>query len=145
MPLPKTIINKLDSKKLKNSLFSLPVRAKKEKWVLLWDKLTDSLYFSPKVIAQGNILFSITHELNVYVDVKSKVNGIFIENFSANFVKHNTDFKELVKALNKKVENEIYTPGDKSKSELYGKALEASLIESVGDKSKLSYPKFLGA
>ena len=145
MSLPKTIITKLDPQKLKDSFFDLPNRAKKKKWVLLWDKLTDSLYFVPKVIPRDNILFSVTHELNVYVNVKSEINGIFIENFSANFVKHNTDFRELPKALNKKVEDDTYTPSDKNKSELYAKALEASLIESIGDKSQLSYPEFLGA
>jgi len=144
MSLPKIITTKVEPQKLKNSLFNLPSRAKKEKWILLWDKLTDSLYFSPKIIPQGNILFSITNELSVYVNTRSNVNGIFIENFSANFVKHNADFEELPEALNKKVEDETYTPGDKDKSELYAKALEASLIESIGDKTKLSYPDFLG-
>jgi len=145
MSLQKTIITKLEPQKLKDSLLELPRKAKEEKWSLLWDKLTDSLYFTPPTVPKNNILFSITKELNIYVDSKSKINGIFVENFSTNFIKHNADFEDLPKALNKKVEDDIYTPGDEKKAELYVKALEASLIESIGDKSELVYPDFLGA
>lgn len=145
MSLPKTIITKLDPQRLKDSLLELPKRARKEGWSLLWDKLTDSLFFTPPVVPQNNILFSVTKELNIYVNSNSKINGIFIENFSANFVKHNVGFKDLLKTLNKRVEDQIYTSDNKKGSELYTKALEASLIESVSNKSELTYPNFLGA
>ena len=144
MSLSKTIVPKLDPQKLKNSLLGLPKRAKEKKWSLSWDKLTDSLYLTPPSIPKDNTLFGVTRELNIYVNSKSEINGIFIENFSANFVKNNNEFEELLKALNKKVDGDIYAPSDKKKSELYAGALEATLLETIGDKKKLLYPKFLG-
>lgn len=144
MSLPKTIIKKLNPHKLRESLLSFPTRAKNERWVLVWDKLVDSLYFTPSKIPQGNVLFGLTHELNIYINSKSEINGIFIENFSTNFVKHNEEFEDMLEAMKKKIDGDLYTPADNKKSDLYSGALEASLFEILGNKDKLLHPDFLG-
>lgn len=145
MSLQKTVIKRLTPQKLKSSLLGLPLRVKKERWSLSWDKLTDSLYLTPTKIPKGNILFGMTKELNIYVNSKSEINGIFVENFSANFVKHNKEFENLLDVLDKEVNDGIFTPTDKKKSELYASALETSLLETIGDKKQLLHPNFLGA
>ncbi len=121
-------------------MLRLPAIVKKDGWKLSYDKLADALYFTPSIVAKDAVLFSVSKELNIYVNASSDIKGIFIENFSANFVKHNEDFKELLNVLNKKEDNQIFVAKDEAKAELYEKALEASLLEIFSNKDKLLYP-----
>jgi hypothetical protein len=140
MSLSKSIITKLNPKKLKENILRLPAIVKKDKWQLSYDKLVDALYFTPSIVAKDTVLFSVSKELNIYVNSNSDIKGIFVENFSANFVKHNEDFKGLLNVLNKKGDDQIFVAEDEAKAELYGKALEASLLEVINNKNELLYP-----
>ena len=138
MYLQQELIENLDTKKLRESFLSIPVRAKKESWGISYDKLADSLYYTPKVVPEKSALFNLSNEIAIYVNSKSEVDGLFIENCSANFFKHKTEFKNFLNSPNlKKLEDDIYTLKDKDKTVLFEKALEGNLIETINDKENL--------
>ncbi|MBI4039553.1 hypothetical protein HY388_01885 [Candidatus Daviesbacteria bacterium] len=138
MSIPKAIniIQKLNPKKLRESIYRLPNIAREEKWRLSYDKLIDALYFTPSIVARDAVLFNVTNEFAIYVNKNSKIEGLFIENFKANFVRHNASFEELLEVLNKNIDD-IYVARDKNRSELYEKALEANFLELINNNNNL--------
>lgn len=136
MPLSQ-IIAKLDIKKLKNSFLHVPVTAKNESWATAYDKSTDSLYITPKSLPKDASLYNITNELAVYVTPNSQIKGIFIENYSSNFVKHNTGFEGLLDELESEDDDEIYVSKDEEKTQIYQRAIEEKVLEIIEDKNQL--------
>ncbi len=136
MPLSK-IINKLDKNKLKENFLKLPITAKKEGWVTSYDKLADALYVTPKSMPNGTSLYNITNEYAIFVTPSANVKGIFIENYSSNFVKHHTNFEGFLDVLKPEDHDEIYIVKDEEKAKLFQSALQDNLIESLADKNQL--------
>lgn len=139
MSLSKKIITKItkNTPTLLASILKLPAIAEKGAWMISYDKLTDALYFTPRVIPKNAVLFNVNRELAIYVTAQLTIKGVFIENFSANFVKHNKDFSDLLTVLDKKIDDDIYTTDDKPTSKLYQRALEQTLFEALNDKKNL--------
>lgn len=136
MYLRKALTN-INKKHIMASLIGLTRISREEAWELAYDKETDALYYSPSKLPDDAKIVNISKEMAVYINSNSDIKGIFIENFSSNFVKHNKEFEELLKILSKKEEDNIFVAKNSDKSDLYEKALSATLLDSLSDKNNL--------
>lgn len=134
MPKVKTI--ELDKEKIMQQLIRSSKLMETGKWKLEYDKELDQLFVGEKIIPKKSFLFNLNDEINIFVTPSSKVNGMFIEYFAKNYIKHN---KKLSPVLGFFVK--IRKKQNKEKQELAKEALEGKLvneaISSVYGKKKL--------
>ncbi|MES2876665.1 MAG: hypothetical protein V4678_04320 [Patescibacteria group bacterium] len=90
---------KLDKMKILTQLKD--IQAMSGEWTLEYDADVDQLYFGVKKIPKGYFLFQVNDEINLFVDKKSQVKGMFVEYFQNNFLEHNKELKPVMHALNK--------------------------------------------
>ena len=80
-------------------------------------------------------LVQVSHESSLYISPKGKVEGVFIEYLSKNFVEHNPVYRAFVKQFTKPLEGHTYTIGNKKKAEKYllalGEALRADIYQDA--------------
>lgn len=120
---------------------SLPIVAKQEGWVLTLDKEEGTLFYSPEKISDQTQLHQITDEYALYLDKNFKPQGMMIEYFEQNFLKHHEPFIEELSGdifkSKKEGETIVADPeSDKGKGKIstLAKFLESTLIKEVGTK-----------
>ena len=131
--MAKTKIKKED---LIEAAKSIPLIAKKEGWVLTFDKEEGNLFYSPKRIVDNTELCQMSDEYAVYFDRNCKPCGIMIESFQENFLKHHKNFQKLSNEIFKgrgKVKEVSPNKGNKKeKTEMLSSFIESNLIKEVG-------------
>jgi hypothetical protein len=122
----------IDLKKLERQVANLDIIAKKKKWTFSYDEELDTFYFSPKKIASGFSLFSLSDEFSVYVDKNSNFGGIFIEYYKSNMTTHDKKFKPFKNIFTEKSDN-LSTISEKlgEKATLLSEVLKAELLSGL--------------
>lgn len=117
---------KLDKDKIVKQLAKISHNFESGKWLFEYNKDLDQLYFGKKIIPKSSFLYNLNDEINIFVTPKSTVNGIFIEYFETNYIKHNKNLKHVIKVLaNVKMRN------DKEKNKLAQEALEEKITNQA--------------
>ena len=94
----------------------IPQVAKRDKWFISYDKSLDYLYWCKKKMYNNAKLVKVSHETSLYLNNQGKMEGLFVEYWTRNFLTHNpTVAKEVRKLLSKNVEDNIYTIGSNNK------------------------------
>ena len=129
--------NKLNLKKILKQAANLKAIASKDGWRFLYDKDLDHFYFSSKAIASDNLLFSLNDEVSLFIDRGSNINGIFIEYFRTNFVKHQKEYKKLSDILTTKTDGFNTVPeAKKDEAVIFKSALQNEVLSNlVGSES----------
>lgn len=73
--------------------------AKEENWVLTFDRDEGALFYSPKIIPDNAELFQVTDEYAIYLNKKYAPQGVMVESYNQNFIKHHPEFKGITKAV----------------------------------------------
>ena len=89
----------MNKEKLIKAVKQIPAIAKKHRWVVTLDRDEGSLFYSPKRIPSGTNLFQVTDEYALYVDKKNVPQGVMVEYFEHNFIKHHEAFEALTDKL----------------------------------------------
>lgn len=80
--------------------------AKENNWVSRYDLETDSLSFTkPKLSSSSRIIY-LDNEIALYFNNRNEIEGIFIEYFKSNFIKHHNEFKEVLTEIDQKSKKE---------------------------------------
>lgn len=90
---------RLDKSKILAQLKDLQSAA--NEWTLEYDADVDQLFFGVKKIPKGYFLFQLNDEINLFVNKKSNIQGMFIEYFQNNFLEHNQELKPVLHSLEK--------------------------------------------
>jgi len=126
---------KITKKIIQEEVKKIPDRAKKNGWVLTFDKDEGIFFYSPNIIPKNTELHQITDEYSIYLDKNLKSHGVMIECYNNNFVKHHPEFEEITRDLfgKKNEEIKIIDPSkNKNKDVITFKALfEKTLIAEV--------------
>lgn len=92
-----TKLLKLDKLKILKQLKDL--QSMSVKWSLTYDSDVDQLYYGLSEIPKGSFLYQVNDEINLYVDKKSRISGMFVEYFRNNYLEHNEDLKPVLSVL----------------------------------------------
>lgn len=126
------IQTKLNTNKIIQQAAKLKEIASKKAWEFFYNSELDELYFAPKTIRRGNLLFSIDNEMSIYLDRYSNLNGIFIEYFTSNFVKHQAEFKDFSALLTKSIDGSKTIPSTKKQEgDIYTDALQGKVLSEL--------------
>ena len=125
---------KITKRIIQEEVKKIPEKAKKEGWVLTFDKDEGAFFYSPNIIPTNTELHQITDEYSIYLDKNFNSHGVMIECYGNNFVEHHPEFKKLTEDLfgdKKKNEIRVADP-NKNKEALTLKALfEKTLITEI--------------
>lgn len=118
---------------------NIPIVAEREGWVLTLDKEEGTLFYSPKKIADHAELHQVTDEYALYLSKSFKPEGVMIEHFRENFLKHH---EPLIKSLSEKIfggqeslvvaNPKIGNFQEKGNIAALAKILESTLIKEAG-------------
>ena len=126
---------KITKKIIQEEVKKIPEKAKKEGWVLTFDKDEGVFFYSPNVIPNGTELHQVTDEYSIYFDKNLNSRGVMIECYGNNFVKHHPEFEKLTEDLfgnREKDEIKVVDPNKNNKEAIAFKALfEKTLITEV--------------
>jgi len=126
----------LDKEKIMRQLIHSAKLMATGKWRLEYDRELDQLFVGKKIIPKNAFLYGLNDEINIFVTPASNVNGLFIEYFAKNYIKHNKKLSPVLEALAK-----VKKKKDKEKEDLAKEALEGKLVNeaitSVYGKKKL--------
>src|ERR1700733_3284881 len=86
------IINK---EQIIDAVKNIPIVAEREKWSITFDKDEGSLYYAPEVIPTGSQLHQVTDEYAIYFDANQNPQGVVVDCYRANFLKHHKSFNEV--------------------------------------------------
>ncbi len=121
---------KLSRNLLLENLHNLPKQAENQRWELSYDPELDNLYYTPKKIPQDARLISMNDEIAFYVTPDSKINGVFIEYLTANFLQHQKEYKPMLKLFSKTTGIVKKAARKKGEEEIYKKALIAHILQN---------------
>lgn len=82
---------KKEKSKIIDFIFNFRKIAQKENWVTIYDKGVDSLSIIKPVLSNSSRINYINDEFALYLNNKKDVEGIFIEYFFNNFIKHHKE------------------------------------------------------
>lgn len=125
-----------ENKKVFDFAYNFSKIVKKEGWISRYDIESDSLSLTvPKLPNDARIKY-FGDEVAFYITKDNDIKGVFIEYFKSNFVKHHNDFKELLKDVEKKKQEEknlIELNKNKMKKVIsrFEKIIKDSLVESI--------------
>jgi len=128
----------MNKRKLINAVKQIPTIAKKHGWVVTLDRDEGSLFYSPKRIPSGTSLFQVTDEYALYVDKKNIPQGVMVEYFEHNFIKHHEAFEALTEKLftsPKDVQTASEANNKKGTLTIFKELLEKTLIVEAMDES----------
>jgi len=112
------------NKKIIDFLYNFGNIVKKEKWTPRYDRDTDSLSFTVPELSDSSRISYLDDEIAFYFNKDKEIEGVFIEYFTSNFIKHHKEMKKVIKDI----------------KERGGKEEALIKIEIVKDKDVL--PKF---
>ena len=95
-----------NSKKIIDFLYNFSDIVKKEKWISRYDKDTDALSFTIPNLSDSSRIFYLDDEIAFYFNKDKKIEGIFIEYFTSNFVQHHQEIKGVIKDIKKEEKKE---------------------------------------
>jgi len=113
------------NRKVIDFLYNFKNIVKKEKWVPRYDKDVDAFSFSVPILSKNARISYLDDEIAFYFNKNGEIEGIFIEYFTANFVRHHKELKELLKDIEKEEKKD-----------------NKSLIQIETVKSQNIFPKF---
>jgi len=122
----------LDLKKLAQQVAAIDTISKKDGWSYHYDEELDSLYFSPRQVANKFTLYFVSDDFSVYVDNKSNLGGIFIEYYKSNLSSHEDKFRPF-KTIFTKTMNK---PEFKQKKILLSEVLKAEILAELVNKKE---------
>lgn len=129
----------MTKEKLISAIKDIPIIAEKDKWVFTLDSDEGSLFYAPTVIPSNSKLHQVTDEYAVYLNDKLVPQGVVVEYYKANFLKHHKVFTKVSGKLfessnsnNKDVV--VVDPKPSNEQATIFKALfETSLIKEAGN------------
>ncbi len=95
-----------ENKKILDFAYNFSEIVKKEKWVCRYDIESDSCSLAVPQLPNDARIKYFNDEVAFYITQNNDIKGIFVEYFRSNFVEHHKDFKELLKDVKQKKENE---------------------------------------
>ncbi len=125
------IINK---EQLIEAVKNIPILAEKGKWAITFDKDEGALYYAPEIIPAGSQLHQITDEYAVYLDSDQNPQGVVVEYYRANFLKHHKSFTEVSSEVfdeNGREDDEVITLDSKELKENKSAGILRALLEST--------------
>lgn len=128
----------MNKEKLISAVKQIPAIAKENGWVVTLDRDEGSLFYSPKQIPSGADLFQVTDEYALYVDKKNIPQGVMVEYFEYNFIKHHEAFESLTETLfNSPKDMQVASEASNKKGTLtiFKELLEKTLIVEAMDES----------
>ena len=120
-----------EKKKILGSIGRISKIANKKNWVSHYDTDSDSLVIRKPNLSKDAQKRYITNEFAFYLNSKSNLEGIFIEYFISNFVKHHEEVKPIVKGLKKKAKREEVIELRKIETRKLVPKLEAVILNSL--------------
>tara|TARA_Y100000310_G_scaffold248799_1_gene254749 strand:+ start:1279 stop:1683 length:405 start_codon:yes stop_codon:yes gene_type:complete len=98
------MIIKKDPKKIIDFAYNFKNLVNAKNWIPQYDVDTDSLAIIPSRLSKDARIRYIDNELAFYIRANGDIEGIFIEYFKNNFIKHHKDakFKKFNKVISKK-------------------------------------------
>lgn len=130
------------NKKIYDFLHNLRGVAQKEGWVSRYDIESDSFSFTVPTLSDDARLRYLGNEVALYFTKNKDIEGVFIEYFKSNFVKHHENLSELLKDIDEKVipERGLIELNKKKVIKVISsleEAIQVSLIESLTLKSSV--------
>lgn len=101
-----TTIQAEENKKILDFAYNFSEIAKKGNWVSRYDIESDSFSLTVPQLPNDARIKYFNDEVAFYITQNDDIKGIFVEYFRSNFVKHHKDFKELLKDVKQKKEDE---------------------------------------
>jgi hypothetical protein len=68
----------------------------KDNWVTRYDADSDALYLTEPILSKSARIKYVNDELAFYLTPKNKVEGIFIEYFTSNYIQHHQGLKSVM-------------------------------------------------
>ena len=89
----------MNREKIIEAVKNIPIVAEKNSWAIALDKDEGTLFYAPKNIPTNSELHQVTDEYAIYLDENLNPNGIVVEYFRANFLKHHELFKDVTQKV----------------------------------------------
>lgn len=96
----------LNKDKISGQLLNISDLAKKNKWKFDYNEEVDELTFGLETMPRNSFLFNVNNEINLFLTPTSRVNGIFIEYFANNYIKHHKELQPVLKMIEDKIEKQ---------------------------------------
>lgn len=111
---------------------------KKHGWISIYDTESDALSVTvPKLSKDARIQY-FDKEVAFYITKGKKIEGLFLEYFKTNFVKHHQELKPIMKDLEKKVGGSVLIKLDQEKVEKIAPDLEEAIKSSLAERFGLN-------
>lgn len=128
----------LDNSKIAVQVANIQNVAKEYDWKYLYDPELDYLYYSPEVIKPGYVLHAVNDEINIYVNDKSELGGIFIEYYKYNLTSHEPRYKEFANIFTKDVKYGKTIPKSREqKTEMLSAILKSDILTNLVNADKV--------
>ena len=130
----------MNKEQLIEAVKNIPIVAERDAWSLTLDKEEGSLFYAPKVIPTGSQLHQITDEYALYFDADRNPQGVVVDYYRANFLKHHKSFKQVSFDVFGKTETEkgevVAFDSEELKengsADMFRALLESTLIKEAG-------------
>lgn len=112
----------------------------KNKWITRYDSESDSFSVTkPKLSADARIKY-FDDEIGFYITRANRVEGVFVEYFSSNFIKHHKDLKKVLKGIKTRdSNNNTLVKLSKDKVKKIAPDLEEAIRDTLAENLKLNF------
>ncbi len=94
------------NKKIIDFLYHFSDVIKRDNWIPGYNKDTDSLSFRKPKLSDSSRISYLGDEIALYLNKDKDVEGLFIEYFRTNFMKHHQELKGVAEDIDKQMEAE---------------------------------------
>ena len=128
----------LDNSKIALQVANIQSIAKKNGWKYLYDPELDYLYYAPGVIKPGYVLHAINDDINIYVNGKSELGGVFIEYYKYNLTSHEPRYKDFANIFTRDVKYGKTIPKQlEQKTEMLSAILKSDILTNLVNADKV--------
>jgi len=127
-----------NNNELSKAVRNISAIASRDEWVFTLDNEEGTLFYSPERIADNAELHQITDDYALYMSKDMKPQGVMIEYYGQNFIKHHKEFKELYKKLFFKKEGTVVIDPQARNAGNDVKYFKALLIDKLLSEATLS-------
>lgn len=85
----------INNAQLIDAVKNIPIVAETDNWAITLDREEGSLFYAPKIIPTGSQLHQITDEYAIYFDSNRNPQGVVVDYYRANFLKHHKSFDQV--------------------------------------------------
>lgn len=111
---------------------------KKHGWISLYDTESDALSVTvPKLSKDARIQY-FDKEVAFYVTKDKKIEGLFLEYFKTNFVKHHQELRPMMKGLEKKAGGSVFVKLNREKVGKIAPDLQEAIKSSLAERFSLN-------